>query len=82
MSDTFADLNNHIRLGGTFTGGATDTFVNITATGNVELGTDATNTLGFYGTAGVVQPVVPMTTPDAQDIIDALVALGLVSQSD
>lgn len=27
-------------------------------------------------------PVVPITTPDAQDVIDALVTLGLVTQSD
>lgn len=38
--------------------------------------------LGFYGTPAIAQPVVPLTTPLPQDIIDALLALGLVSQSD
>lgn len=38
--------------------------------------------LSFYGEAPVVRPVVPLTTPSAQDVIDALVALGLVTQSD
>lgn len=36
--------------------------------------------VGFYGGDPVVQPVVP-ATPLPQDIVDALVALGLVSQS-
>jgi hypothetical protein len=39
------------------------------------------------GNAGAITfshagPVIPLTTPDVQDVIDALVALGLVSQSD
>lgn len=38
--------------------------------------------VGFYDTTPISQPVVPLTTPLPQDIIDALVALGLVSQSD
>jgi hypothetical protein len=38
--------------------------------------------LGFYDAGAVARPVVPLTTPDAQDIIDALVSLGLVTQSD
>lgn len=37
---------------------------------------------GFFGAVDTTQPVVPMTTPSAQDIIDALVALGLVAQHD
>jgi hypothetical protein len=37
---------------------------------------------GFYGTNPVGQPNVPMTTPGVQDVIDALVLLGLVEQSD
>jgi hypothetical protein len=41
-----------------------------------------TNTgLGFFG-AAAAQPVVPLTTPTVQDVIDALVALGLVAQHD
>lgn len=39
--------------------------------------------LCFYQFASpVVQPVVPLTSPTAQNVIDALVALGLVAQSD
>jgi adhesin HecA-like repeat protein len=39
-------------------------------------------TLGFYGATAATQPVVPMTTPSVQDVIDALVVLGLVAQHD
>lgn len=38
--------------------------------------------LGFYGANPVTKPVVPMTVPTVQNVIDALVALGLVSQHD
>lgn len=38
--------------------------------------------LGFYGASPVARPVVPLTLPAVQDVINALVALGLVSQSD
>ena len=38
--------------------------------------------LGFFNATAVTQQNVPLTTPDAQDIIDALVNLGLVEQSD
>lgn len=34
------------------------------------------------GLTPITPPVVPLTSPDAQDIIDALVLLGLVTQSD
>lgn len=37
---------------------------------------------GFYGTAPVAQQVVPTTSPTVQNVIDALVALGLVAQHD
>jgi hypothetical protein len=30
----------------------------------------------------LVAPVVPLTTPSVQDVIDALIELGLVTQSD
>ena len=46
------------------------------------VGRDTTSKVGFFGAAPVVRPVVPLTTPDAQDVIDALVALGLITQSD
>lgn len=46
------------------------------------VGRNSTSKVGFYGTTPVVRPVVPETTPDADDIIAALVALGLITQSD
>lgn len=39
------------------------------------------NGVAFNGGTPAI-PVIPLTTPDAQDVIDALVALGLVTQSD
>lgn len=41
-----------------------------------------TSKIGFFTAAPVIRPLVPITTPDVQDVIDALVALGLVVQSD
>jgi hypothetical protein len=38
--------------------------------------------LGFFNQTSTTQPNVPLTTPDVQDVIDALVLLGLVEQSD
>jgi hypothetical protein len=38
--------------------------------------------VGFFGTSPVAQPVVPLTVPTVQNVIDALVALGLVAQHD
>lgn len=38
--------------------------------------------LGFFQSTPVDQPNVPLTTPSVQDVIDALVLLGLVEQSD
>jgi hypothetical protein len=46
------------------------------------LGLDAEEKVGFFGATPVTRPVVPLTTPDAQDVIDALVALGLITQAD
>jgi hypothetical protein len=40
------------------------------------------NKIGFYGATPVTKPVVPLTTPDVQDVINALIALGLIVQSD
>ena len=45
-------------------------------------GPRATSKVGFYGATPVVQQVVPTTTPTVQEIIAALVALGLVVQHD
>ncbi len=84
--ETFTDLNNHVRLGGTLTSQGTETFVNITATGNVALGTTGTNTVGFFGTTPATQKTVTgalSTVADAPakavltSIIAALVAYGL-----
>lgn len=41
-----------------------------------------TSTVGFYGVVPTTQPVVPLTLPTVQNVIDALVALGLVAQHD
>lgn len=41
-----------------------------------------TAALGFFGHTPVARPVVPLTTPTVQNVIDALVALGLVVQHD
>jgi hypothetical protein len=38
--------------------------------------------LGFNGTTPIEKPIVPLTTPGVQDVIDALVAYGLIVQSD
>jgi hypothetical protein len=47
---------------------------------NFTLRIQAGQKLGFYGTAPVVRPNVP-AVPTAQDVVDALVTLGLVTQS-
>lgn len=52
-----------------------------TTTGT-KIGTTATQKLGFFGATPVVQQNVPLTSPTVQDVIDALVALGLVNQTD
>jgi len=39
-------------------------------------------TLSFFGQVQTAQPVVPLTTPNVQQVIDALVNLGLVAQHD
>ncbi|MGH9042665.1 MAG: hypothetical protein ACRDZ3_20815 [Acidimicrobiia bacterium] len=39
-----------------------------------------TRKLGFWDATPIVQPEIP-ATPDAQDIADALVALGLITQA-
>lgn len=41
-----------------------------------------TGNVGFYNTTPVAQPNVPLTSPTVQNVIDALVTLGLVEQSD
>ena len=44
------------------------------------LGRNSDSKVGFYGATPVVRPEVA-ATPDAQGIVDALVALGLVTQA-
>lgn len=51
-------------------------------TTGTKIGTEVTQKLGFFNATPVVQQNVPLTSPTAQNIIDALVALGLVEQSD
>lgn len=38
--------------------------------------------LGFFGGPSAGQPVVPQTTPGIQDVINALVSIGLIDQHD
>jgi hypothetical protein len=45
-------------------------------------GVSISGKLAFYGGTPVVKPTVPLTTPSVQDIIDALVLLRLIAQSD
>ncbi len=52
-----------------------------TATGS-RLGSAANQLIGFYGATPVTQQNVPLTSPTVQNVIDALVTLGLVEQSD
>lgn len=56
-------------------------FATGTTTG-FRLCTSASQKLGFFGATPVVQQNVPATTPTVQQVIDALVALGLIEQSD
>ncbi len=44
------------------------------------VGRNADTPVGFYGAAPIPRPVLP-AAPTADDIADALVALGLVSQA-
>lgn len=46
MSDTFTDLNNHVRLGGTLQTGGTETFDSIDVTNDATVGNDLTVTAG------------------------------------
>jgi hypothetical protein len=41
-----------------------------------------TTLLGFYDKDPIARPVVPLTGPTVQNVIDALVALGLIVQHD
>lgn len=43
---------------------------------------DGAGTIGFYNHAPAAQQVVPLTTPTVQNVIDALVATGLIVQHD
>lgn len=44
------------------------------------LGRNATSKIAFYGNTPIARPEVA-ATPDAQGIVDVLVALGLVTQA-
>jgi hypothetical protein len=61
--------------------------VDTLAGGDMVIGADSlkvtADALHFFSNDDPVsQPNVPLTTPSVQDVIDALVALGLVEQSD
>lgn len=83
MSDTFTDLNGHVRLGGTLDTGGTETFDAIAVTGAAAFG----GAVGFYGTTPTTVQTVTgalSTVADAPakavltSIIAALAAYGLV----
>lgn len=61
---------------------ATPTFILRDKNGDELIEGRAGATLGFFNHAPAGQQNVPLTTPSVQDVIDALVALGLVEQSD
>lgn len=65
--------------GGIATGAGTITTTQLKGTSNAIVFGDANDTLGFFNGSAVAKPSVPMT-PTPQDIVDALVTLGLVSQ--
>lgn len=44
------------------------------------VGRNSTSKVGFYGTTPIVRPQVA-STPTAQGIVDALKALGLITQA-
>ena len=58
-----------------------DTEVKADGTG-VKIGTTTAQKVGFFNAVPVVQQTVPTTSPSVQNVIDALLALGLVRQSD
>jgi hypothetical protein len=64
--------------------GADGDHIEIASSGSIggTQGVRILSNVGFYNTTPVTQPVVPLTLPSVQDVIDALVTLGLVSQSD
>lgn len=45
-------------------------------------GARAASLEGFFGTTPIAQPVVPTTSPTVQEVITALVNLGLIAQHD
>lgn len=62
------------------TDGATGTFLGGVVLAAKDGGGDMA--LGFYDGTAVPQPVVPITSPTIQDVIDALTALNLINQTD
>jgi len=58
-----------------------DTEIKADGTG-VNIGTATTQKIGFFNATPVVQQHVPLTSPTVQNVIDTLIALGLVKQSD
>jgi hypothetical protein len=75
-----ADAGAYLRATGSDAelGDGTGRFVSVTDVG-VQVATDL---LGFYDKDPITRPVVPLTVPTVQNVIDALVALGLIVQHD
>lgn len=46
------------------------------------LGRNAEDKVAFFGAVPAIRPTVPATTPTVQQVITALVSLGLIAQSD
>lgn len=78
----YDDDANKIDVGSKLGVSDSTTLGDLNVTGNQISVGGASSNIGFFAANAVPQPVVPLTTPLPQDIIDALVALGLVSQSD
>lgn len=77
-------------------GGAVGT-INILAASQASIGTDdavvtadqstasltlIADMIGFFNTSAGPKPIVPLTTPSIQNVIDALISIGLLAQSD
>ncbi len=83
-ADVDADDNN-LDLGTGNLNAAAVTAVSVTTTAACNIGTDLNHDgtkVGFYGHAPATKPVVPLTTPTVQQLITALIAIGLIAQSD
>ena len=82
-TEVVAAFDDGIRVNGEVHATGDSSFdAHFAASHDAAIGSAPTDTLAFYGVTEVVQQVVPLTTPTVQDIIDALVAVGLIAQHD